>query len=291
MWLACNRRSASGRLASNRCRPNPGADEAARHRVCAATAGVSLFPPRRWRGGFPRRLGASFHGGRALTKSCLRASPPCGSGRLRGTGSFQRLIRWNGFSSNGPRAKKSRRNTGFRPCPKIPFDVLVDTAKLRWRIERDYEELKASSASPISKGEADADSITTPSSASPPTVFSSANERRFPPRPRQRQMSRLSLRPKPRGAADPTRTTCRKFDRDDPKATHDRARPHPHALPVLPSFAITTIQSGIRSVTRYSNNYNGHACVVASQISPFKRRMGENNLMAGSEYQRPQYWY
>ena len=36
----------------------------------------------------------------------------------------------------------------------IPFEVLVDTAKLRWRIERDYEELKASSASPISKGEA-----------------------------------------------------------------------------------------------------------------------------------------
>ena len=60
MWLACNRRSASGRLASNRCRPNPGADEAARHRVCGATASDRLFPPRRWRWGFPRRLGASF---------------------------------------------------------------------------------------------------------------------------------------------------------------------------------------------------------------------------------------
>ena len=46
----------------------------------------------------------------------------------------------------------------------------------------------------------------------------------FPPRaPRQRQMSRLSLRPKPRVAVNPTRTTCRKFDRDDPKTTHDRA--------------------------------------------------------------------
>ena len=78
-------------------------------------------------GGFPRRLGASFHGGRALTKSCLRASPPCGSGRLRGTGSFQRLIRWNGFSSNGPRAKKSRRNTGFRPCPKTSLSTFSST--------------------------------------------------------------------------------------------------------------------------------------------------------------------
>ena len=247
MWLACNRRSASGRLASNRRRPNPGADEAARHRVCAATAGVSLFPPRRWRGGFPRRLGASFHGGRALTKSCLRASPPCGSGRLRGSGSFQRLIRWNGFSSNGPRAKKSRRNTGFRPCPKTSLSTF-------------------SSTRPNCAG---ASSATTRNSKSELGLahFEGRSWRGFhhhavlciaaygflireraaipPSGPRQRQMSRLSLRPKPRGAANPTRTTCRKFDRDDPKATHDRARSHPHALPVLPSFAITTIQSGI----------------------------------------------
>ena len=66
----------------------------------------------------PGRLGASSDGGRAQTTSCLRASPPCGSGRLRGTGSFQRLTRRNGFSSNGPRAKKSRPNTGFQPYPK-----------------------------------------------------------------------------------------------------------------------------------------------------------------------------
>ena len=54
--------------------------------------------------------------------------------------------------------------------------------QLRWRIERDYEELKSELGLAISKVEAGADSITTPSSASPPTVFSSANERRFPPR-------------------------------------------------------------------------------------------------------------
>ena len=34
------------------------------------------------------------------------------------TGNFQRPIRSNRFSSNGPKAKKSQRNTGFRPCPK-----------------------------------------------------------------------------------------------------------------------------------------------------------------------------
>ena len=145
----------------------------------------------------------------ALTKSCLRASPPCGSGRLRGSGSFQRLIRWNGFSSNGPRAKKSRRNTGFRPCPKTSLSTF-------------------SSTRPNCAG---ASSATTRNSKSELGLahFEGRSWRGFhhhavlciaaygflireraaipPSGPRQRQMSRLSLRPKPRGAANPTRTT------------------------------------------------------------------------------------
>ena len=37
----------------------------------------------------------------------------------------------------------SRPSTGSPPCPtNIAFDRLVDLAKLRWRIERDYQELK-----------------------------------------------------------------------------------------------------------------------------------------------------
>ena len=188
-----------------------------------------------------------FHGGRALTKSCLRASPPCGSGRLRGTGSFQRLIRWNGFSSNGPRAKKSRRNIGFRPCPKTrPSHVLVDTAKLRWRIERDYEELKSELGLAHFEGRSWRGFHHHAVLCIAAYGFLIRERAAIPPSgPRQRQMSRLSLHPKPRGAANPTRTTCRKFDRHDPKTTHDRARPHPHALPMLPSFAITTTLSGI----------------------------------------------
>jgi hypothetical protein len=34
-----------------------------------------------------------------------------------------------------------------------------------------------------------------------------------------------------RGAANPTRTAYRKFDRDDPKTTHGRPGPNPHAPP------------------------------------------------------------
>ena len=143
MWLACNRRSASGRLASGRCRPNPGADEAARHRVCAATAGVSLFPPRRWRGGFPRRLGASFHGGRALEIlssrfAAVRIRPASRDWKFSTPHPLEwLLIEW-------PEGEKEPTKYWLSTLPEdIPFDVLVDMAKLRWRIERDYEELKS----------------------------------------------------------------------------------------------------------------------------------------------------
>ena len=143
---------------------------------------MTRFPPRLWRGGFPRRLGASFHGGRALTKSCLRASRPCASDRLRGTGNDRRPTRWNGFSSNGPEGGKEPTKYWLSTLPEdTPLDILVDTAKLRWRSSAITRNSKANSASPISRGEAGADSTITPPSASPLTVFSSANERRFPP--------------------------------------------------------------------------------------------------------------
>jgi len=86
------------------------------------------------------------------------------------------------ISSNGPRAKKSQRNTGFRPCPKMPLSTFSSTRpNCAGASSATTRNSKANSASPISKGEAGADSITTPSSASRPTVFSSVNERRFPP--------------------------------------------------------------------------------------------------------------
>ena len=147
--------------------------------------------------------------------------------------------------------KRADEILAFDPAPKTRPSRRslrgVDTAKLRWRIERDYEELKSELGlvgHSSSKVEAGADHTTPFFIAA--YGFLIRERAAIPPSgPRQRQMSRLSLRPKPRGAANPTRTTCRKFDRHDPKTTHDRARPHPHALPMLPSFAITTTLSGI----------------------------------------------
>ena len=150
------------------------------------------------------------------------------------------LIEW-------PEGEKEPTKYWLSTLPEdTPIDVLVDTAKLRWRIERDYEELKSELGLAHFEGRSWRQFHHHAVLCIAAYGFLIRERAAIPPSgPRQRQMSRLSLRPKPRGAANPTRTTCRKFDRHDPKTTHDRARPHPHALPMLPSFAITTTLSGI----------------------------------------------
>ena len=48
-----------------------------------------------------------------------------------------------GCSPSGPRARTSRSSTGSRTCPAdTPLLTLVRLAKLRWRVEHDYRELK-----------------------------------------------------------------------------------------------------------------------------------------------------
>src|SRR5208283_1831700 len=81
---------------------------------------------------------------KAPTSLCLRALPPRGSGRPRATTNSWRRTPSNGSSSNGRRAKRSRPKYWLSTLPEgMPLAVLVDVIKLRWRIERDYEELKS----------------------------------------------------------------------------------------------------------------------------------------------------
>jgi SRSO17 transposase len=48
----------------------------------------------------------------------------------------------NGSSSSGPSEKEPTKDWLSTLPRDIPFDKLVDAVKLRWRIERDYQELK-----------------------------------------------------------------------------------------------------------------------------------------------------
>jgi hypothetical protein len=63
----------------------------------------------------------------------------------------------------------------------ISYRELVDFAKLRWRIERDYQELKQESGLRTMKGAGGAASIITPRCASQPTDSWSPRGRRYPP--------------------------------------------------------------------------------------------------------------
>jgi hypothetical protein len=63
----------------------------------------------------------------------------------------------------------------------LAFRRLVDLAKLRWRIERDYQELKQEVGLGHFEGRDGAASITTPRCASRPTDSWSPRGRRFPP--------------------------------------------------------------------------------------------------------------
>ena len=128
----------------------------------------------------------------------------------------------------------------------IPIDVLVDTAKLRWRIERDYEELKSELGLAHFEGRSWRGFHHHATLCIAAYGFLIRERAAIPPSgSRRRETSRVSSRPRPRGAADPTRAAYRKLDRNNPTTTHGRAGPNPHALPVLPPHSTKTALSRI----------------------------------------------
>ena len=115
------------------------------------------------------------------------------------------LIEW-------PEGEKEPTKYWLSTLPEdTPLDVLVDTAKLRWRIERDYEELKSELGLAHFEGRSWRGFHHHAALCIAAYGFLIRERAAIPPSgPRQRQMSRLSLRPKPRGAANPTRTDISK---------------------------------------------------------------------------------
>jgi SRSO17 transposase len=121
---------------------------------------------------------------------------------------------------------------------------LVDLAKLRWRIERDYEELKSELGLAHYEGRgwrgfhhhatlciAAYGFLISEREAIPP----SASVQRAPPR--------LPEGFRPRGAADPARTPRRKLDPDHQKISHCRSGEDPLAMSMLPEDEVQQSQS------------------------------------------------
>ena len=89
-----------------------------------------------------------------------------------------------------------------------PIEVLVDTAKLRWRIERDYEELKSELGLAHFEGRSWRGFHHHATLCIAAYGFLIRERAAIPPSPTgSAERSRLSQRPRPQGAADPTRTT------------------------------------------------------------------------------------
>jgi SRSO17 transposase len=119
----------------------------------------------------------------------------------------------------------------------IAFDRLVDRAKLRWRIERDYQELKQELGLGDYEGRGWRGFHHHASLCIAAYGFLIAERGALPPSgpafsaPLSRSAIPQGYRP--RGAADPTRTAHPQLDRDGAKTAYRRARQNPPEVPLL----------------------------------------------------------
>ena len=107
----------------------------------------------------------------------------------------------------------------------ISVEALVDLAKLRWRIERDYQELKSELGLAHYEGRGWRGFHHHATLTIAAYGFLIRERAAVPPSAATiRQIAAVPNRPRPRGAPDPARTTRAKLNRDPAKAAHRRTR-------------------------------------------------------------------
>ena len=121
---------------------------------------------------------------------------------------------------------------------EIAFDRLVDLAKLRWRIERDYQELKQELGLGDYEGRGWRGFHHHASLCIAAYGFLIAERAALPPSgpgaaPRLPQ-SGVPESHRPRGAANPPRTAHPQLDRHNPRTPHPRPRQDATEMPLLP---------------------------------------------------------
>jgi SRSO17 transposase len=116
--------------------------------------------------------------------------------------------------------------------------VLVDIAKLRWRIERDYEDLKGELGLAHYEGRGWRGFHHHATLCIAAYGFLVCERAAIPPSASQpRTTASLSERARFRRTADPARTPRRKLDRDAPETALRRSRQNPRKMPVLSGAA------------------------------------------------------
>jgi SRSO17 transposase len=116
-----------------------------------------------------------------------------------------------------------------------PLESLVDTAKLRWRIERDYEELKSELGLAHFEGRGWRGFHHHASLCIAAYGFLILERSAFPPSdPRRCQRPAISRRSRSSHPAGPSRAPCSKLDRHDAKALDDRPGQIALSMSLLP---------------------------------------------------------
>ena len=184
-----------------------------------------------------RSLGETWPGVRAPTNPDLALRRRGGYGPPRETGKLAApqplewlLIEW---PRRRARADQLQALDLAQKTLRSKFSSL--SAKLRWRIERDYEELKSELGLAHFEGRGWRGFHHHATLCIAAYGFLIRERAAFPPSgPRRREGPVLPRRPRPRGAPDPTRAPRRKLDRHHAKATDRRPRPVALPMPVLP---------------------------------------------------------
>ena len=122
--------------------------------------------------------------------------------------------------------------------PDMPFERLVDLAKLRWRIERDYQELKQELGLGHYEGRGWRGFHHHATLCIAAYAFLIAERARIPPSAAgddadQSATPEISQNRPSRGAARSPRTTCCQLNRDDAPTPDRRPRNHPGTMSVL----------------------------------------------------------
>ena len=122
-----------------------------------------------------------------------------------------------------------------------PIVALVDTAKLRWRIERDYQELKSELGLAHFEGRGWRGFHHHATLCIAAYGFLIQERAAFPPSgPWRCKEPALSDGPRRRGSPDPNREARSKLDSDPARNTHHRPRQIPAAVPMLPDRMLAT---------------------------------------------------
>jgi Transposase DDE domain len=120
----------------------------------------------------------------------------------------------------------------------MPLEALVDRAQLRWRIERDYQELKQELGLGHYEGRGWRGFHHHATLCIAAYGFLVSERETIPPSaPRTApKLEKPAVPPgyRPRGAADPTRAAHPQLDRDTPPPPHRRPRQHSRPMSLLP---------------------------------------------------------